>query len=116
MERQARRRMKEGSLTDEQVERLAETFLQIREKLDELLAAFGLERDDLRLGLRSLGAQSVSQMKPFLEREETTLVDVLDKLLEKGVVVFGDVGISVAEVELINVQLRLIVNAIKKRE
>jgi Gas vesicle protein K len=55
MERQALRRMEDGTLTDEQVERLGRTFLALGERMDELREVFGLEREDLNLNLGPLG-------------------------------------------------------------
>jgi len=44
------------------------------------------------------------------------LVDVLDRVLDKGLVVAGDVRISLAEVELLTIRIRLIVCSIDKAE
>jgi hypothetical protein len=43
-----------------------------------------------------------------------TLIDILDKVLDKGLVVAGDVRISLANVELLTVQIRLLVCSIDK--
>ena len=55
MERQALRRMEQGTLTDEQIERLGETFMKLARRMDELKAEFGLEDSDLNLNLGPLG-------------------------------------------------------------
>jgi hypothetical protein len=44
------------------------------------------------------------------------LVDVLDRILDKGLVVAGDIKISVAEVELLTIRIRLMVCSIDKAE
>lgn len=44
------------------------------------------------------------------------LVDVLDRVLDKGLVVAGDIRISLAEVELLTIRIRLIVCSIDKAE
>jgi hypothetical protein len=44
------------------------------------------------------------------------LVDVLDRILDKGLVVAGDVRISLAEVELLTIRIRLIVCSIDKAQ
>jgi hypothetical protein len=54
MERQAVRRVNEGSLTDDEVERMGETFLKLDLRMAELLLAFGLEADDLNLNLGAI--------------------------------------------------------------
>jgi hypothetical protein len=55
MERQALRRMEQGSLDDEQVERLGQTFMKLAERMDELKEEFGLTDADLNLDLGPLG-------------------------------------------------------------
>jgi gas vesicle protein GvpK len=55
MERQALRRMEEGTLADEQVERLGLTFMRLAERMEELKAEFGLRDEDLNLDLGPLG-------------------------------------------------------------
>jgi gas vesicle protein GvpK len=55
MERQALRRMEQGTLTDEQVERLGETFMKLEKRMEELKREFGLEDRDLNLSLGPLG-------------------------------------------------------------
>src|SRR5947209_8352540 len=46
----------------------------------------------------------------------TGLVDVLDRVLDKGLVVAGDVKISLAEVELLTIRIRLIVSSIARAQ
>lgn len=55
MERQALRRMELETLTDEQVERMGETFMKLEQRMQELTAHFGLEDRDLNLNLGPLG-------------------------------------------------------------
>ncbi|HEU5368526.1 MAG TPA: gas vesicle protein K [Ktedonobacterales bacterium] len=55
MEKQAIRRIEAGSLTDDQIERMGETFLKLEQKMTELKATFGLEDEDLNLNLGPLG-------------------------------------------------------------
>ena len=55
MERQALRRVEGGSLTDEEVERLGQTFMKLGKRMEELKKEFGLEDEDLNLNLGPLG-------------------------------------------------------------
>jgi uncharacterized protein YjiS (DUF1127 family) len=55
MERQALRRMENGTLDDLQIERLGQTFMKLAERMDELKEEFGLADDDLNLDLGPLG-------------------------------------------------------------
>jgi hypothetical protein len=44
------------------------------------------------------------------------LVDVLDRVLDKGLVIAGDIRVSLAEVELITIRIRLLICSIDKAE
>jgi Gas vesicle protein K len=55
MERQAVRRIEAGSLTDEEIDRLGETFMKLEQRMDELKKQFDLRDEDLNLNLGPLG-------------------------------------------------------------
>jgi hypothetical protein len=44
------------------------------------------------------------------------LVDALDRVLDKGLVIAGDIKVSLAEVELLTIRIRLIVCSIDKAQ
>jgi Gas vesicle protein len=44
------------------------------------------------------------------------LVDVLDRVLDKGLAVAGDIKVSLAEVELLTIRIRLIICSIDKAQ
>jgi hypothetical protein len=44
------------------------------------------------------------------------LVDILDRILDKGLVVAGDIKVNLANVELLTIQIRLLVCSIDKAE
>jgi hypothetical protein len=46
----------------------------------------------------------------------TGLVDVLDRVLDKGLLIAGDIRVSLAEVELLTIRIRLLVCSIDKAE
>ena len=56
------------------------------------------------------------QDRGSLQRQPQGLVDILDKILDKGLVVAGDVKVSLANVELLTIQLRLVICSIDKAE
>src|SRR5467141_2719228 len=49
-------------------------------------------------------------------RESTTLADLLDRVLDKGLVVAGDISVSLANVELLTIRIRLLICSIDKAE
>jgi hypothetical protein len=55
MERQALRRMDDGTLTDDEIDRLGETFMKLEQRMEELKREFGLDARDLNLSLGPLG-------------------------------------------------------------
>jgi hypothetical protein len=44
----------------------------------------------------------------------TNILDILDKILDKGLVIAGDIKISLADVELLTIKIRLIVASVDK--
>jgi hypothetical protein len=56
MERQALRRVDEGDLTDEQIERIGTTLMALEQQMVKLREHFGLAPEDLNLDLGPLGS------------------------------------------------------------
>src|SRR5438270_13764418 len=46
----------------------------------------------------------------------TNLVDILDRFLDKGLVIAGDIRVSLANVELLTIRIRLLVCSVDKAE
>ena len=61
MERQAMRRVDQGTLTDDQIEKVGSTLMALEDRMAELREHFGLTVEDLNLDLGPLG--------PLLPRE-----------------------------------------------
>ena len=51
-----------------------------------------------------------------LKSKDVTLLEVLDRVLDKGVVISGDLVISLADVDLIYVGLRVLISSIETME
>jgi hypothetical protein len=51
-----------------------------------------------------------------VERREIALVDLLDRLLAGGVVVSGDITLSVADVDLVTISLRALLASVSALE
>ncbi|MBI2372335.1 MAG: gas vesicle protein, partial [Deltaproteobacteria bacterium] len=41
--------------------------------------------------------------------QATSLADILERVLDKGIVIAGDIKISVADIELLSIRIRLLV-------
>jgi len=46
--------------------------------------------------------------------QTTNLADILERVLDKGIVIAGDISISIADVELINIKIRLLLASVDK--
>ena len=46
----------------------------------------------------------------------TNLIDILDRVLDKGLVIAGDVRIALANVELLTIRIRLLICSVDKAE
>ncbi len=54
--------------------------------------------------------------KVAIKSREVTLLEVLDRVLNKGVVVSGDLVISVADVDLLYLGLKLLLSSVETME
>ena len=46
--------------------------------------------------------------------EATNLADILERVLDKGIVIAGDIKIQLADVDLLNIKIRLLVASVDK--
>jgi len=44
----------------------------------------------------------------------TNLADILERVLDKGIVIAGDIKIQIADIDLINIKIRLLVASVDK--
>jgi hypothetical protein len=58
----------------------------------------------------------VADFAPLPPTRSHGLVDVLDRILDKGLVIAGDIRVNLANVELLTIQIRLLVCSIDKAE
>ena len=57
-----------------------------------------------------------SERSTLITARPPGLVEVLDRILDKGLVIAGDIKVSLANVELLTLQIRLLVCSIDKAE
>lgn len=51
---------------------------------------------------------------PAMSSDATTLADILERVLDKGVVIAGDIKVKLVEIELLTIQVRLVVCSVDK--
>ena len=100
MERQAQNRIESGSLSDEETERLGQSFMKLEDRMQEIKRVFELdEQEDLDIELGTLEGQEVS------------IVELADRVLSRGVALEGDIGLTVADIDLLRVALRVVIKS-----
>jgi len=46
--------------------------------------------------------------------QATNLADILERVLDKGIVIAGDIKIQIADIDLINIKIRLLISSVDK--
>lgn len=106
LERQAQRRISTGTLTTEEIERLGLAFIQIKQTINTISDQFGFSPQEFEIKLGHASGKIIGT------ESKTTLVDLVDHLLEKGVLVSGQVKISVADIDLVILDLLGVLSAV----
>lgn len=44
----------------------------------------------------------------------TNLADILERVLDKGIVIAGDIRIQIADIDLLNIKIRLLISSVEK--
>ena len=52
--------------------------------------------------------------EPVTALQPSTLADILERVLDKGVVIIGDIKINLADVELLTIKIRLLIASVDK--
>jgi Gas vesicle protein len=48
--------------------------------------------------------------------QATNLADILERVLDKGIVIAGDIKINLVDIELLNIKLRLLIASVDKAQ
>ncbi len=54
--------------------------------------------------------------RPAHSTDTTTLSDLLERILDKGVVIAGDIRVKLVEVELLSIEIRLLICSVERAE
>lgn len=61
-----------------------------------------------------LSSSTVSGGRASLERRGDSLADVLERVLDKGIVIAGDIRVDLLDIELLTIRIRLLVSSADK--
>lgn len=56
----------------------------------------------------------MAQRKMMHATEATNLADILERVLDKGIVIAGDIKIQIADVDLLTIKIRLMIASVDK--
>ena len=56
----------------------------------------------------------MQEQKMMHATNATNLADILERVLDKGIVIAGDIKISIADVDLLNIKIRLLIASVDK--
>lgn len=58
----------------------------------------------------------VERYRPVRETRSSSVADILERVLDKGIVITGDIKIFLTDVELLTVQIRLVICSVERAE
>ncbi|NEQ46435.1 MAG: gas vesicle protein K [Leptolyngbya sp. SIOISBB] len=113
MEAQIIRRMESGDLADGQLDQAAESLRRLEAEIVRLCEVFEVDPADLNIDLGDLGTLLPRNggYYPGETSDSPSLLELLDRLLDTGVVVEGDVNLGLAQLNLIQAKLRLVLTS-----
>jgi Gas vesicle protein len=56
----------------------------------------------------------MTEQKMMHATNATNLADILERVLDKGIVIAGDIKIQIADIDLLNIKIRLLVASVDK--
>ncbi|PZO32994.1 MAG: gas vesicle protein K [Shackletoniella antarctica] len=113
MEAQVIRRMESGDLNDDDLERAADSLRKLEEQVVSMCEIFDVDPADLNIDLGEIGTllPKEGNYYPGQKNQSPTILELLDRLLDTGVVVEGDVDLGMAQLNLIHAKLRLVLTS-----
>jgi hypothetical protein len=113
MEAQVIRRMDGGELSDDDLERAAESLRKLEEQVVKLCEIFEVDPADLNIDLGEIGTllPKAGEYYPGEKSVNPSILELLDRLLNTGIVVEGEVDLGLAQLNLIHAKLRLVLTS-----
>lgn len=113
MEAQVIRRMEGEELSDDDLDRAAESLRKLEEQVVKLCEIFEIDPKDLNIDLGEVGTllPKSGGYYPGGTSASPTILELLDRLLNTGVVVQGEVDLGLADIDLIHAKLQLVLTS-----
>jgi hypothetical protein len=113
MEAQVIRRMEENLLSESELERAADSIQKLEAQILHLCQTFEVDPAELNVNLGDFGTllpQSGSYY-PGETGSRPSVLELLDRLLNTGVVLDGEIDLGLAQLDLIHAKLRLVLTS-----
>jgi hypothetical protein len=113
MEAQVIRRMEEDLLSEPDLERAADSLQKLEEQILHLCKTFDVDPADLNINLGDVGTllPSSGSYYPGQPSSRPSVLELLDRLLNTGIVVDGEIDLGIAQIDLIHAKLRLVLTS-----
>lgn len=113
LEAQIIRRMEGGILSEADLDRAAESLQKLEAQILNLCEIFEIDPADLNVHLGEFGTllPPAGSYYPGKSSANPSILELLDRLLNTGIVVEGDVDIGLAKLNLIHAKLRLVLTS-----
>ena len=113
MEAQIIRRMEGNTLSDEEIDRAAESLRQLEIQVLQLCEIFEIDPADLNIELSEFGTllPKSGTYYPGETSQQPSVLELLDRLMNTGIVVEGSVDLGLAQLNLIHAKLRLVLTS-----
>ena len=113
MEAQIIRRMESGELSDDDLDRASESLRKLEEQVIQICQIFDIDPKDLNIDLGEVGSllPKNGSYYPGEKSASPTILELLDRLLNTGVVLQGDVDLGLADIDLIHAKLQLVLTS-----
>lgn len=113
MEAQVIRRMEADELSDADLERAAESLRTLEEQVIQLCDVFEIDPTDLNIDLGEVGTllPKAGGYYPGETTTNPTILELLDRLLNTGVVLEGEVDLGLAQLNLVHAKLQLVLTS-----
>jgi hypothetical protein len=113
MEAQVIRRMESGDLSENDLDRAATSLQKLEEQVVQLCEVFEVDPADLNIDLGDMGTllPKSGGYYPGETSTQPTILELLDRLLNTGVVVEGDIDLGLAQLNLIHAKLKLVLTS-----
>lgn len=113
MEAQVIRRMEQQLLSESDLDKAAESLKKLEEEELRLCEIFEIDPEDLNVDLGELGTllPPAGTYYPGEASQNPSVLELVDRLINIGLVVHGDVDLGLANINLIHAKLRLVVTS-----